>query len=48
MRDSFVDDMFIKFKSGYPATAVNTTEPSRCLGELRLAGWRMGLSLIHI
>jgi ATP-dependent 26S proteasome regulatory subunit len=42
MKTSFVDDLVYKFKSGFPVTAVNTTETDRCIQEIKTAGWLMG------
>jgi hypothetical protein len=42
MPNPFVEDMLAKIKAGYAATAIDTTEPGRCLFELKQAGWLMG------
>lgn len=42
MTETFVENLTLKIKAGFPMMAVNSPEEDRCIQEIRLAGWNMG------
>jgi MoxR-like ATPase len=41
-KDTFVEDLRVKFKAGYPVLAVNTPEEDRAITEIERAAWLLG------